>query len=226
MIDFIQQATNGFVAMSHWEYVAVALSLAYLLLAMKQSLWCWPAAFFSTLIYTVLFYNGALLMDSLLNVFYMAMAFYGWYSWHQGSNKPHMETTAKEVLPIQTLSPLKHGWMIVITLAISLALGYLMDNYTHADFAYLDSITTCFSVVATWLIARKVLENWLWWVVIDAVSIYLYINKGYYPTTILFSLYTLMAAWGYLQWRQEVLSGNNSDGNSGGADCQSIPSKS
>ncbi len=69
-MDFLTQTLSGFTAMSHWEYIAVGLSIAYLLLAIKESLWCWPAAFLSTLIYTIMYWNGALLMESLLNVYY------------------------------------------------------------------------------------------------------------------------------------------------------------
>lgn len=188
--------------MSWWEYVAVLLSVAYLFLAARQSLWCWPAAFFSTLIYTMLFYNGALLMDSALNVFYMFMAFYGWYSWR---NQPLSEHAPHHELAVSPWRKRKHLWIISITMLIAIVLGYVMDNYTRADFAYLDSITTCFSVVATYLVARKILENWLYWVVIDAISVYLYVNKGFYLTSVLFMFYTTMSMWGYMQWREALI---------------------
>ncbi|MEH6817276.1 MAG: nicotinamide mononucleotide transporter family protein, partial [Pseudoalteromonas distincta] len=83
-MDFLTQTLSGFTAMSHWEYIAVGLSMAYLLLAIKESLWCWPAAFFSTLIYTIMYWNGALLMESLLNFYYMYMAVFGWVVWRKG----------------------------------------------------------------------------------------------------------------------------------------------
>ena len=201
MGELLSQTLAGFQAMSHWEYLAVLLSVAYLWLAMKQSLWCWPAAFFSTFIYTLLFFNGALLMDSALNVFYMAMAFYGWYSWRN-----HRDTIkTQQQLPIKSWSLSLHGRIIGITFVISMVIGYIMDNYTHADFAYLDSLTSCFSVVSTYLVAKKVLENWLYWIVIDVVAVYLYVEKGFYPTAVLFILFTLMSVWGYLQWRQSLV---------------------
>ena len=197
MIDFLNQALSGFQAMSGWEYLAVVLSVTYLVLAMRQSLWCWPAAFASTFIYTALFYNGALLMDSLLNVYYMVMAVYGWYFWRYGKQKPDSDN-----LPIESWPLSKHFNYSICTLVVALVLGYMMDNHTRADFAYLDSLTTCFSLLATYLVVKKVLENWLYWIVIDAVSMYLYVNKGFYPTTILFGLYTVLAIWGYMQWQQ------------------------
>lgn len=196
MMDFVTQILSGFTAMSHWEYIAVALSVAYLLLAIKENLWCWPAAFFSTLIYTIMYWNGALLMESLLNFYYMYMAVFGWVVWRKGK--------ANQAQRLITSWPVnRHIILIVLTTLVSLAIGYVMQNYTHADFAYLDSFTTCFAVVTTYLVAKKVLENWLYWIVIDAASMYLYYEKGYYPTLVLFVFYTVMAAWGFKTWYEE-----------------------
>lgn len=194
MMTFVEQTLAGFTAMSVWEYLAVFFGVAYLVFVMKQSLWAWPCAFFNTLIYTILFFNGALLMESALNVYYLFMAFYGFYCWRYGSSE-------RGELTISSWSGKRHSVIILATTLIALCLGYVMDNYTHADFAYLDALTSCFAVMTTYLVAKKVLENWLYWVVIDAVSIYLFLQKGYYPTVILFALYTGMAVWGYLSWR-------------------------
>ncbi|WP_413402927.1 nicotinamide riboside transporter PnuC [Pseudoalteromonas sp. KJ71-7] len=195
-MEFITQVLSGFTAMSHWEYIAVALSMAYLLLAIKENLWCWPAAFFSTFIYTIMYWNGALLMESLLNFYYMYMAVFGWVVWRKGK--------ANQAQRLITSWPVnRHVILIVLTTLASLAIGYVMQNYTHADFAYLDSFTTCFAVVTTYLVAKKVLENWLYWIVIDAASMYLYYEKGYYPTLVLFIFYTVMAAWGFKTWYEE-----------------------
>lgn len=197
----ITDTLSGFTAMSHWEYIAVGFSIAYLLLAVKESLWCWPAAFFSTFIYTILFFNGALLMESLLNVYYMGMAVYGWTAWHKHNKGPDL--IEKMEVSIQYWGLKRHLKIIAITTLVSIAVGYIMSNYTHADFAYLDSFTTCFAAVTTYLVTQKVLENWLYWIVIDGASIYLYVEKGYYPTVVLFICYTIMAAWGFSTWYQE-----------------------
>lgn len=127
----------------------------------------------------------------------MVMAVYGWYFWRYGKQKPDSDN-----LPIESWPLSKHFNYSICTLVVALVLGYMMDNHTRADFAYLDSLTTCFSLLATYLVVKKVLENWLYWIVIDAVSMYLYVNKGFYPTTILFGLYTVLAIWGYMQWQQ------------------------
>ncbi|NMM41403.1 nicotinamide riboside transporter PnuC [Pseudoalteromonas arctica] len=195
-MEFITETLAGFTAMSHWEYIAVALSMAYLLLAIKENLWCWPAAFFSTLIYTIMYWNGALLMESLLHFYYMYMAVYGWVIWRKGDANKHQ-------LVITSWRLYQHLFIIISTSIVALIFGYVMNNHTHADFAYLDSFTTCFAVVTTYLVAKKVLENWLYWIVIDAASMYLYYEKGYYPTLALFIFYTIMAAWGFKTWYEE-----------------------
>ena len=184
--------------MTSWEMVAVFLSVTYLLLAIKQNLWCWVAAFISTLIYTILFFDASLLMDSALNMFYLVMAIYGWYSWKYGNG-----INKNEELEITTYGLNKNLKIIGVLIIVSLILGYIMANYTSADFAYLDTFTTVFAVFTTYTLTKKVLENWLYWIVIDSVSIYIYINKGFYLTAVLFAFYTVLAFIAYNNWKKE-----------------------
>lgn len=187
--------------MTSWEMLAVFLSVSYLILAIKQNLWCWVAAFFSTFIYSILFFDASLLMDSALNIFYLVMAVYGWYSWKYANG-----ISSHENLEITSYGLSKNLKIIVFLTILSLILGFYMENYTSADFAYLDTFTTVFAVFATYMLTKKVLENWLYWVVIDFVSIYIYINKGFYLTAVLFGLYTILACVAYRQWKKEYIS--------------------
>ncbi|MDD2888163.1 MAG: nicotinamide riboside transporter PnuC [Aliarcobacter sp.] len=184
--------------MTSWEMLAVFLSVSYLILAIKQSLWCWPAAFISTLIYSILFFDASLLMDSALNIFYLIMAVYGWYSWKYGNIK-----NQNIELEISTYGLTKNIQIILALIVLSLVLGYIMANYTSADYAYLDTFTTVFAIFTTYTLTKKVLENWLYWIVIDSVSIYIYINKGFYLTAVLFALYTILAFVAYNNWKKE-----------------------
>lgn len=186
--------------MTSWEMLAVVLSVTYLLLAIMQNIWCWIAAFISTLIYSILFFDASLLMDSALNIFYLVMAIYGWYSWKYGNSK-----NKGDDLAISSYGFLRNLQIIIVLLIISSILGYIMANYTKADFAYLDTFTTVFAVFATYMLTKKVLENWLYWVIIDSVSIYIYINKGFYLTAILFVVYTVLAIFAFKQWKEEYL---------------------
>ncbi|ACA86172.1 nicotinamide riboside transporter PnuC [Shewanella woodyi] len=203
MTDFWSALLNTFTgalseanALTAWEGVAVILAAAYLLLAMKGSIWCWFAAFASTAIYTALFWKVSLLMESVLNVYYMAMAIYGFQQWSKGKRD--------DTGGVISWSFNRHLKIIVVTAGVSLLMGYLMANFTSASFPYLDAATTCYAVMTTYLVAKKVLENWLYWVVIDLVSIYLYLQKGLMLTSLLFILYVGMAIGGYFLWRSTM----------------------
>lgn len=185
------------------ELVAMLLALAYVILAAQGSLWCWPAAFISTALYTVIFYDVLLLMDSALSVYYLVMAVYGYWAWQKSTSTSTVQNQPTKNVPIAIISwsgnrHLKICFILTIT---SLVIGYIIANYTPASFPYLDTFTTVFAVFATYLVTQKVLENWLYWVVIDAISIYLYIEKGLIPTTVLFIIYVIIAAYGYFKWQ-------------------------
>lgn len=181
------------------ELIAMLLALAYVILAAVGSIWCWPAAFISTALYTVIFYDVLLLMDSALNVYYLVMAVYGFWVWQKdASTNQNPNNLALTIVSWQLSFHIKACLFLTV---VSVGLGYIMANYTPADFPYLDTFTTVFAVFATYLVTQKVLENWLYWVVIDAVSIYLYQAKDLMPTVVLFSLYTVVATFGYLKWQ-------------------------
>lgn len=194
----MEDLLNYYSTLSFLEIIAVISSLLYVILAARTNVWCWPAAFISTAIYTFLFYKFYLWMDSFLQVYYMGMALYGWYCW----NKHTEEFDAKKVQ--LKVYKLKTHIIIIISLSvISIIVGALMDAYTPTDFPYLDSTTTVFAVFATYLVAQKVVENWLYWIVIDAVSIHLYVEKDLMPTAFLFTVFIGLAAYGYYKWRKE-----------------------
>lgn len=183
-----------FTQLPFWELIAVIAALFYVVLAAKENSWCWPAALVSTVIYTVIFYDVYLWMDSLLQVYYFGMAIYGWYCWQYNNKR------SQEALHIQTWPVAFHIKAIVSLSLISILIGWLMANFTPTHFPYIDSATTVFSVFTTYLVAKKVLENWLYWIVINAVSVYLYIQKDLEPTAALLVLYFFMALYGYIQW--------------------------
>ena len=187
-----EQLLPALLAMSFWEALAVVLGVAYLLLAMRESLWCWYAGFVSTAIFLVLFWEVSLLMESALQLYYLAMSVYGWWHWRKG--------LTGEPLPISRWSGTGHALAISAVAIATLASGALLSRYSHAALPYLDSFTTWGSILTTWMVARKLLENWLYWLVIDSASIYLYLDRGLYLTALLFALYLVIAVFGYIQW--------------------------
>jgi len=196
--EFFQFSLSQFNALSGWEAIAVFLAIAYLLLAVRENILCWYCALFSTAIYIFLFWNVSLLMESALNIYYLLMAVYGWYQWKYGGTK-------KSGIPIQKLGLQKNGIIILSILIITLLSGWLLARHTSAAWPYVDSFTTWGSVVTTVMVAKKVLENWLYWLVIDGISIPLYIDRGLYMTAILFMVYIVIIIFGYLNWRRRML---------------------
>lgn len=196
---------NYFINLPWLELAAMLLSLAYVILAAKGSLWCWPAAFISTALYSYIFYDVLLLMDSALNIYYLAMAVYGYWCWKKHKNTvSHHENSSQPSSAAFNVVSWQASWHINACLILTICatgLGYVMASYTPAAFPYLDTFTTVFAVFATYLVTQKVLENWLYWLVIDAVSIYLYLEKDLLPTAFLFVVYIIIASYGYIKWR-------------------------
>ena len=180
------------------ETLAVALGISYLLLAMRENSLCWYCAFFSTAIYVYIFGDVSLYMESALNVYYMGMAVYGWLQWQKGgANHSGVEIvrwTAKH-----------HIICVLVILIASVISGYLLSVNTDARLPYLDSFTTWASVLTTVMVARKVLENWLYWIVINSVSIYLYIDRDLDQTAAMFTLYLVLSVLGYVVWKKNYV---------------------
>jgi nicotinamide mononucleotide transporter len=183
-------------ATSPWEALAAALGLAYLLLAVRRNLLCWLCAFVSTAIYLAIFASAALYMQALLQIFYLAMAVYGFIEWRQGR-------TAAGELAIQSWSAPQHILAALLVAAATALNGWLLTKYTDAAAPYLDSFITWSSVVTTWMVARRVIENWLYWIVVDGLAAYLYFTQGLLATTLLFVIYLGVVVRGWVVWRRE-----------------------
>lgn len=183
------------------ETVAVVLSIAYLVLAMKENSLCWYCAFVSTGIYVVIFGDVSLYMESGLNVYYMAMAIYGWYQWQRGGAE-------NQGVALSVWSARQHVFAIGLIMLATVISGYILTVTTQARLPYIDSFTTWASILTTVMVARKVLENWLYWIVINSVSIFLYLDRELYQTAAMFVLYLVLATIGYFAWRKNYLEQN------------------
>jgi nicotinamide mononucleotide transporter len=179
------------------ETVAVVLAVVYLLLAIRQNIWCWAAALVSTALFLVVFFDARLYMESALQVFYIAMAVYGWHQWRRGDHGSPRRVTS------WTLT--QHARVVAAIVALAGLSSFLLTRYTDAAMPFVDSLTTWGGVVATFMVTRKVLENWHYWFVIDSLSIYLYLQRGLTQTAVLFALYLVLIAIGYVAWRKDLL---------------------
>lgn len=176
------------------ELTAVVLALLYVVLAIKEHRNCWLAGGMSAGIYAVVFWRVDLLMEAALQLFYIAMSVYGWRSWGADNSAA--------ALPIQRWPWRNHVAALSFVVLGAWLLGGLLSSYTSAAMPFMDTGTTLAALVTTWMVARKVLANWLYWIAIDAVSIYLYLNRGLDLTAALFGAYIVLAAAGYWQWQK------------------------
>jgi len=199
--NFSQNLQLALNAMSTMEILAVILALAYLILAIRENIWCWVCGFSSTLIYLIIFWNVSLYSESLLQIFYLYMSIYGWLQWTK--YKTNLEQLSLK--PISTWTAKKHLQVLSLTAVIAIIIGALMANYSNASFPYIDAATTCFAIVATYMVAQKIFENWLYWMLIDSVSVYLYLSKDLYLTSLLYGFYVVLCFIGYFSWRKHLL---------------------
>jgi nicotinamide mononucleotide transporter len=178
------------------EIIAVVLAVAYLLLAIRQSISCWAAAFVSSCLYVWVFFGARLYMDSILNLFYAAMAVYGFWQWRRRAGASG--------LSVRRWPPVFNVLAAAAIVALSWASAGLLRRYTPAASPFVDSMVTWSSVFATFLVARKIYENWYWWLLIDAASLCLYFTRGLYLTVILFAFYLGLIVIGMREWRRSL----------------------
>jgi nicotinamide mononucleotide transporter len=180
------------------EMSAAVLALVYLVLAIRQHPGCWYAAFASSCLYVWVLFEARLYMESALNGFYAAMAVYGYRQWSRGVSSGAAQ------LPVSHWRWRRNLAAAAGIVALSTVSWYVLKRSTPAAWPFVDSMITWSSVFATFLVARKVYENWHWWLVIDSVSLCLYWLRGLHLTTLLFALYLLMIVIGMREWRRSA----------------------
>ena len=185
-----ENSNNMFIAL---EIFAVIFALLYLFLAMKQNIACWYAAFISTLIYIIIYWDVSLYMESLLNFYYLLIAIYGWINWNKKSqiDKNYVISWSYQ----------NHIVVILLILILTVISGFSLQK-TDAVYPYLDSFTTWASVITTFMVAQKILSNWIFWIIINSVAIFLNFDRELYLTVILLMTYQVMSVYGYYQWRK------------------------
>ena len=181
------------------EITATIMTLICVVLTARQHIWCWPTGLVAVVLYGWIFYEARLYSDVGLQIVYVGMQLYGWYYWiHGGRNR--------DALPVTRQTPTQNAGWVVIALGGTLALGYVMSSQTNADLPYADAFTTVTALVAQWLLARKKLESWLFWIVIDIVCVRNYWVKELTVTTGLYVILLGLATLGYFSWRQSIVS--------------------
>lgn len=180
------------------EWVGLVINLIYLVLLIKRSIWCWPAGIVGSGLSIFLFIGSGLYSEAILYTFYVIIGVYGWLKW-SGKADSHQQIHAIR----WNLG--KHAVSILAGLAMTLGLGFFFSQNTDASRPFEDAFSTGFSFVASFLEAQRVLSGWLYWVVLNAFSIWLYHDRGLILYSGLSIVYTIMSVYGYYSWRKAGL---------------------
>jgi len=180
-----------------YEIIGAILGLISVWLTIRQNIWCWPTGLLMVALYTVVFFQAKLYADAGLQVVYFVLQIYGWYEWlHGGSHRGKLD--------VKRIS-LRLGIVLAAIAVMATALmGYLLATKTDAALPYWDSTATVLSLIAQWMLARKIIENWLVWITVDLLSIGIYATKALYLTVALYAAFLALAALGWVEWRKSL----------------------
>ena len=181
------------------QIVGTALGLLYLWLEYRANIWLWIVGAIMPMVHGVLYLNSGIYADAAMQLYYVVAGIYGLCVWLRGAKRAekfvHIQYT-----PTKWIIPL-----VVVYAVLHVAMYYLLSEFTDSRVPFFDSMSTALSIVAMWMLSRKLVEQWLVWLVVDMISVGLYIYKGIPITAMLYTLYCALAIAGYMRWRRQVL---------------------
>lgn len=187
-------------AENYIEVFGAVAGIVYVILEIRQNIWLWPLGLVTSAIYVFVFFTSKFYADMGLQAYYVFISVYGWYWWLKGGRKFKAGT-----LPVTRVSMKLAAILLFVFIILFAGIWLVLVNYTDSPVPLGDAFTTALSIVATWMLARKIIEHWILWIIADIVSMGLYIYKGLYPTVLLFAVYTVMAVIGYREWRKTMI---------------------
>lgn len=181
-------------AVTPLEGTAVAFGLVSVYLSTRENIWSWPTAIVNVSLYSVLFFREKLYADMGLQVIYLLLSFYGWYEWLYGGEN-------RSELHVSRIAPRLAAILLAVGAAAALALGTLLDRNTDASLPYLDATLSVFSLVAQWMMTRKLLENWVLWMVLNVVYVWMFVFlKDLNFTAFQYAVFLVLAVLGFRDW--------------------------
>lgn len=186
------------------ELLGTLFGLIYVWLSIRQSLHTWTAGIITSLLYCWVFFEAKFYAGMGLQGYYLIISIYGLWSWRRGGEN----SSEGETLHVSCTKVNLWVKLFILNLFVTLLMYYLLSRYTDSPIPFGDAFTTSLSIIATWMLARKKIEQWLIWIFIDLISSGLYLYRGLYPTVFLFLVYAVMAVIGYYEWRKELVKGS------------------
>ena len=196
------------------EYFGVLTGLLYLLLEIRQHRAMWVVGFLTSLVYVFVFFFSKIYADMGLNIYYVAISIYGFWQWTRkkaiNEEKINQNAPANEAILYRNMTFSLFTGIILAILAIYALIYYILYNFTDSPIPAGDAFTTAVGIVATWMLARRIIEHWIFWIIVNCVSVYLYYLRGLYPTMCLYICYAILAAVGLYTWKKKGIKTNDS----------------
>lgn len=186
-----QEIVNLFYSM---EGFAAAASFLFIVLMIKQNIWCWPIGIISSIASIYVFYDAKLYMESVLYFYYVLIGFYGWHTWRNAKTKK---------LPLKEVNQRYYGFIAIIGSTLAILVGYIIEHFSDSPRPYCDSFSTIFSFIASYMEAHKIVSSWLIWIGVNLFSIWLYHDRGLLIYAGLMVMYFILSVAGYLQWSKD-----------------------
>tara|TARA_R110002050_G_scaffold94765_2_gene197159 strand:+ start:15050 stop:15682 length:633 start_codon:yes stop_codon:yes gene_type:complete len=181
------------------EIIAVVFGFLSVWYSKQNNILVFPTGIISTVIFVYLLFKWELLGDMMINAYYFIMSLYGWYIWTRKVDETHVTPISKT-----TFNEKKIGTAIFLATLLFVYLVYNVFGKWTSWVAYVDTLTTAIFFVGMWLMAKRKLENWIFWIVGDLISIPLYFHKGFTFTSLQYLGFTVIAILGYLTWRKSI----------------------
>lgn len=222
VMNFSECLHDSWLLMTVPEMIAVITGIASVLFARRENILVYPVGIISVLLYVYICLEVKLYADSLINFYYFLVSIYGWYYWKRGGAEQRRdayregesmdsvylheerESQKGEEAEISWNSLMENLRLLFLTICIAVASGYILDRFTDSNVPYWDGSTTAIFCVAMWLMARKKIENWIFWLIGDAMSIPLYLYKHLCFSSLQYLVFTILAMAGYLEWYRRV----------------------
>jgi len=195
------------------EILGAITGIIYVFLEIRQTVWLWPVGIITSAVYIWIFFTGKLYADMSLQVYYLIISCLGWYWWakgtgHRAQGKRNNENEGENITLQVTRLKLRTGLVLAIIFVVLYAIMWLiLSNFTDSPVPGWDSFITSLSVTATWMLARKIYEHWLLWIVVNSVAVVLFLSRGLYPTVILYMVYGIMSFIGLKTWKKTIRMG-------------------
>ncbi|MBP7140394.1 MAG: nicotinamide mononucleotide transporter [Opitutaceae bacterium] len=195
---------NGW-TISAWEAAGSILGIIGVVLMIRQHLLAWPVGLVQVAIYAWIFFTAKLYSDALLQIIFFVLLVYGWWRWWRGVESGH----ERHELPVTSLSPGGRLFCVVLGLLATAGWGEFMRRHTDAALPHWDAFILAFSMIAQWMQARKKIENWAVWIVVNTVAVGVYLSKDLYFTAVLYAVFLGLAVAGHVSWRRHRMGGGS-----------------